>query len=270
VEFPAPASPAEAYFQHVLRGMLQKNPRARDVDMMSPMRHFALLAQLLRAGDRHRSVSTIDRATYRVHDCLVRFRAGDLAEAKVDAIVSSANDQLLMRSGVADALRRRGGNAIEDAALAIGRQPLGSCIATSAGTLDAKHVLHAVSAWKEASCVGRATQRALLLADELGHRSLAFAALGTGAAKVSMEACASAMMTALRDHLALGGTRLQEVEVVLYDRHSLDVYREVGEDALQGHLELQWHDIGRPASECATVAIDGGTWIDPGRGSGCR
>ena len=94
---------------------------------------------------------------------------------------------------------------------------LGSCVATSAGGLAAKHILHAVSAWKEASCVGRATQRALLVADELGVRSLAFSALGTGAARVSMHACASAMMTAVRHHLALGATRLREIEVVLVD-----------------------------------------------------
>ncbi|NUP09026.1 MAG: serine/threonine-protein kinase [Polyangiaceae bacterium] len=267
--FPQPATAAEAYFQHVLAGMLDKNRERRAQRVLEPMRHFALLAQMLRAGTQHGSIEAIDRATFRVHDCIVRFREGDLAKASADAIVSSANDVLTMRSGVGEALRKAGGDAIEAEAVACGKQPLGSCVATTAGSLSAKHVLHAVSAWKEASCVGRATQRALLLADELGHRTLSFAALGTGVTRVSTEACASAMMTAVRQHLELGATRLKEIEVVLWGKQSFDRYREVGEDALHGRLELGWHDIGLPAPG-REVRPDGGTWIDAQRVSGSR
>ncbi|MBK8940181.1 MAG: protein kinase [Polyangiaceae bacterium] len=267
--FPPPPTPAEAYFQHVLAGMMRKSPDARTHNILEPLRHFALLSQMLRVATRHGSIIALDRTTFRVHDCVVRFRAGDLAKWKADAIVSSANDLLGMRSGVADALRRAGGDVIEEEALSCGRQPLGSCVATTAGALEARHVLHAVSAWKEASCVGRATQRALLLADELGHRSLAFAALGTGAARISMEASASAMMTALRQHLELGATRIKEVDVLVWDARALELFREVGEDALHGNLELGWHDIGLPADQ-VEVRPESATWIDAGRGSGPR
>ena len=84
-------------------------------------------------------------------------------------------------------------------------------------------MLHAVSAWNETSCVGRAMQRALSVADQLGLRTLAFPALGTGAARVSIETCADAMMTALRWRLALGGSRLQKVTIVLGDEAKLAV-----------------------------------------------
>src|SRR5207237_10068042 len=131
----------------------------------------------------------------------VRLRVGDIAEAACDCIVSSANHEMHMRSGASEALRKKGGDIIEEEAMAAGDQPLGSCVATSAGALSAKHVLHAVSAGNEASCVGRATQRVFLIADELGHKSLAIPALGTGAAHVNMETCASAMLTALRLHV---------------------------------------------------------------------
>ena len=76
-----------------------------------------------------------------------------------------------------------------------------------ARSLKADHVLHAVSAWSGTSCVGRATERALSVADRLGLRTLAFPALGTGAAHVSLETCANAMVSALRWRLALGGSR---------------------------------------------------------------
>ena len=151
-----------------------------------------------------------------------------------------------------------------------GQQALGACIATGAGKLAAKHVLHAVSAWNEASCVGRAVHRALLLADELGHRSLAFPALGTGAARVSLETCANAMMSALSWHLALGGSRLEHVRVYLGDEEKLRIFRGVAEEALHDvDDERTAHvDLGLPVDE-GEVSADAVTYLDAIRaGSG--
>jgi serine/threonine-protein kinase len=131
-----------------------------------------------------------------------------------------------MRSGVSAALRMRGGKEIEDEARSGGKRALGECIATIGGTLKCKNVLHAVSAWKEASCIGRATQRALLLAEELGLRSLAIPALGTGRAQVARESSAYATASALYWHVLLGGSRLREVEFVLFEKETLEIYIE--------------------------------------------
>lgn len=247
--FPAVRSPAEAYFQDVLGSMLEKNIERRTNNILEYKRHFSAIARMLQPRDRPTQVVTVDRATFQVGDCAVHFRVGDLACAEADAIVSSANHHMKMRTGVGDALRRKGGDVIEQEATASGPQPLGTCLATSAGHLAARHVLHAVSAWNETSCVGRATQRALLLADELGHRHLALAALGTGAARVTMETSASAMMTALKLHIALGGTRLRRVEVVLWREKDLDVYRDVAEACLRGDDATSALDIGLPVED---------------------
>jgi len=150
---------------------------------------------------------------------------------------------------VSEALRLKGGDEIEEEAMKGGQQALGECIATKAGKLGAKHVLHSVSAWNEASCVGRAMQRALLLADELGVRTLAFPALGTGIARVTLETCANSMMTSLKWHLLLGGTRLRQVQVVLADEEKLAVYREVAEEALRDGDRRAAIDVGLPAEE---------------------
>lgn len=262
--FPRPESPAEAYFQHVVAGMLEKDPRARTEAALEPVDHFATLGQMLRTRARRGQVRSLGPTTLLVDECKVTLRVGDLAEAEADALVSSANDTLRMRSGVADALRRAGGDAIEDEVLALGHRPLGSCVATAAGALRARHVLHAVSAWNEASCVGRATQRALLLADELGHRHLAVAALGTGAARVSMEASASAMMTALRHHIALGASRLRQVDVVLWDEPSLRTFQRVAEEALRGRGEQLAPDVGREVTG-GVVRVDASTFFDTSR-----
>lgn len=246
--FPAPRTPAEAYFQKVLAAMLSRDLDDRPRNVVDPMRQFRTLVRMLESRRRGRAFA-IDRHAFRIDDCTVRLRVGDLADARCDAIVSSANHRMRMRAGGSEALRRKGGDAIEEAAMAMGEQALGSAVATTAGALAAKHVLHAVSAWNEASCVGRAMQRALLLADELGHRTLAAPALGTGAARVSFETCASAMLTALRLHVALGGTRLREVDVVLWDAPSLEIFREVADETLRGDGDT---DIGLPAEEVAT------------------
>ena len=184
---PKPHSPSEAFFQHLLLAMLTKDEACRTPDVLGPSRQFDSLAHTL-ADTAHRlPLVYIDRNTFRLGECTVSFGTGDLADAKADAIVSSANYLMKMRSGVSEALRKKGGDIIEEQAMKDGQQALGSCIATTAGALGAKNVLHAVSAWNEASCVGRSMQHALLLADEVGARSLAFPALGTGVARVTME-----------------------------------------------------------------------------------
>ncbi len=145
-----------------------------------------------------------------------------------------------------------------------GERPLGECVATSPGALQARYVLHAVSAWNETSCVGRATQRALSVADRLGCRSLAFPALGTGAARVSIEMCANSMMTALRWRLALGGSRLNRVDVVLGDEAKLEAFRDVAVDALRGSGETpQIIDLGLPDERAVGVVTeDAATCLD--------
>lgn len=183
-------------------------------------------------------------------------RLGDVAAAEVDGIVNSANDEMWMRSGVGAALRVRGGRDIEDEARSGGRRALGECVATGAGTLACKKVLHAVSAWKEASCIGRTSQRAFLLAEELGLRTLAIPALGTGKAQVTREASAYATASALYWHVLLGGSRLREVHFVLYEKETLETYIEELASVFLGDAE-QLDDASEPVrDEAFDATID--------------
>ena len=134
-----------------------------------------------------------------------------------------------MRHGVASALRERGGDEIEEEAMAGGQRPRGACVVTSAGRLRAAHVLHAVCAWEAASCVGRAMQSTLFAAERLGMTSLAVPALGTGAAGVTLEASAAAIAAAVRTHVLLAGSKLDRIAFVLYDTEKLRVFRDVFE-----------------------------------------
>ena len=71
--------------------------------------------------------------------------AGDLVEQDVDAIVNAANNDLLLGGGVAGAIRRRGGPAIQDECDAHGPVKVGEAAITGAGELPARHVIHAAS-----------------------------------------------------------------------------------------------------------------------------
>ncbi|HZF54575.1 MAG TPA: serine/threonine-protein kinase [Polyangiaceae bacterium] len=223
VKFPQATLAQEAYFQHVLARMLDRNPDRRFHSITLPMKLLGSLASALRPSLH---AVPIGRGAYQLGPVRVVCTMGDIAKAEVDGIVNSAHDEMQMRTGVGDALRKKGGQIIEDEAMAGGRRALGECIATSAGALASRYVLHAVSAWREVSCIARTVQRALLTAEELGLRSLAIPALGTGASRVVPEASAYAAASALHQHVLLGGSRLREVRFVLYDRETLDLFIE--------------------------------------------
>ncbi len=203
--------------------MLARNPEERFPTVKHARRQLAPLGYQLRPKPQGVPLA---HGEIQFGPLRVRCRLGDVATAETDGIVNSANDEMWMRSGIGAALRIRGGKEIEDEARQGGKRALGECVATGSGTLRCKKVLHAVSAWKEASCIARASQRALLLAEELGLRSLAFPALGTGAAKVARESSAYATATALYWHVLLGGSQLREVEFVLFERETFEIYIE--------------------------------------------
>lgn len=166
----------------------------------------------------------------------LRCRVGDVAQAEADGVVSSSNPEFQMNVGVGAALKAAGGEDIEREAQAGGQKPLGTCLSTTGGRLKVRRVLHAVSAWSEVSCVARATQRAFLLAEDEDLHTLAIPAIGTGAAKVSVEAAAASMAAALRLHLQLGGSRLKAIDFVLYDEDKKKTFLEVLESVFLGDV----------------------------------
>ena len=129
---------------------------------------------------------------------------GDIAALDVDAIANAANDRLWMGAGVAGALKRAGGDEIEREAVAKGPIPLGTAVATGGGRLKSKHVLHGAVMGQDlqtdADLVRRTTRSCLELADELGARSLALPAFGTGVGGFPLGECARIMVDEARGY----------------------------------------------------------------------
>ena len=154
---------------------------------------------------------------------------GDIAALEVDAVANAANDRLWMGAGVAGALKRAGGEEIEREAVAKGPIPLGSAVATGAGRLRARHVLHGAVMGQDlrtnADLVRGTTRNCFALADELGARSLALPAFGTGVGGFPLRECAEIMVDVARSYEA---SSLERVVFAVFGDEARDAF----EDAL--------------------------------------
>jgi O-acetyl-ADP-ribose deacetylase (regulator of RNase III) len=129
---------------------------------------------------------------------------GDITALEVDAIANAANNHLWMGAGVAGAIKRAGGEEIEHEAVQLGPIEVGDAVATSAGRLPARWVIHGAVMGQDlqtnADLVRRTTESCLQVADELGAESLAVPAFGTGVGGFPLEECAQIMVDAARSH----------------------------------------------------------------------
>jgi O-acetyl-ADP-ribose deacetylase (regulator of RNase III) len=157
-------------------------------------------------------------------------RQGDLTEMDVDAIVNAANNDLQLGGGVAGAIRRKGGEAIQRECDAIGSIPIGGAAITTGGNLRARFVIHAASMQLGGATTARAlrssTAHALRIAAERGLRSLAFPAVGTGIAGFPIPECARIMLREVVEHLKKP-TTLEMIYFVLFDAQALSEFEKV-------------------------------------------
>jgi len=161
----------------------------------------------------------------------IEVRLGDITDSTLDAVVNAANSELLGGGGVDGAIHRRGGPAI----LAECRQlranrlptglPAGQAVATGAGRLAARWVIHTVgpvySTVEDRSGVLASCYRASLqVADEVGAHSVAFPAVSTGVFGWPLESAARIAIEAVRS----SDTSVDLVCFVLFDQTALAAF----------------------------------------------
>jgi O-acetyl-ADP-ribose deacetylase len=129
---------------------------------------------------------------------------GDITRLDVDAIANAANNHLWMGAGVAGAIKRAGGEEIEREAVSKGPIEVGDAVATGAGRLSARWVIHGAVMGQDlrtdADLIRRTTARCLEVADELGVESIALPAFGTGVGGFSLNECARLMVEVAQAH----------------------------------------------------------------------
>ena len=129
----------------------------------------------------------------------------DVTKLEVDAIANAANTHLMHGGGVAGAIARAGGPAVQAESDEKAPIELGSAIETTAGDMPSRWVIHAATmvdpgGTSSAAVIAQATRSTLAVAERLGARSLALVAFGTGVGGFSLEEAARIMAGVARGH----------------------------------------------------------------------
>ena len=139
---------------------------------------------------------------YPVDGKTIRLFLGDIVTLEVDAIVNSANSDLWMGSGVAYAIAQAGGEIIETEARKHAPCPMGKVVVTTAGKLNAKHIIHAVIMEQDFltdnNAITVAVYSAIAQADKLRLKTIAFPAMGVGVGLISSDLIAKILIDAVR------------------------------------------------------------------------
>ena len=139
----------------------------------------------------------------------------DITTLDVDAIANAANTQLIHGGGVAGAIARAGGEAVQRESSERAPIGLGEAVETGAGDMPARWVIHAATMElggpTSADVIRAATASALALADELGARSLALVAFGTGVGGFPLDQAAEVEVEEVRRHLDAGSSGLERI-----------------------------------------------------------
>lgn len=169
-----------------------------------------------------------------INKVIVELVQGDITELATDAIVNAANESLQMGGGVAGAIRRRGGLAIQRECDDIGGTPVGTAVITTGGNLKARYVIHAVGPrWGEGDedeKLANAVRAALKITDNKGLRSIAVPAISTGIFGFPKERAAQIILTSAVDYLQKKDTTLRRVIFCLYDPTTLAIFQETLEE----------------------------------------
>ena len=156
---------------------------------------------------------------------------GDITEQDADAIVNAANSTLLGGGGVDGAIHRKGGPAILEECRALrageygGGLPTGQAVATTAGKLKARWVIHTVGpvyakSEDRSHLLASCHTESLRVADELGAETVAFPAISTGVYGYPVEEAAPVAVAAVR----AAGTKVGEVRFVLFDERTRSAF----------------------------------------------
>jgi len=154
---------------------------------------------------------------------------GDITQLKLDALVNAANNRLWMGGGVAGALKRAGGKEIEAEAVCKGPIPIGEAVVTGAGRLKARYIIHAAVMGQDLQTdeekIKQATKNSLLRAEEIGIKSVAFPALGTGVGGFPLDECARIMIGEVLKYSA-GKTGLEKVVFALFNEQDYQAFKQ--------------------------------------------
>jgi O-acetyl-ADP-ribose deacetylase (regulator of RNase III) len=155
-------------------------------------------------------------------------RQGDITTYDGCAIVNAANNQLILGAGVAGAIRRAGGPAIQEECDRHGPIKVGEAAITGAGTLGVRWVIHAAAMGDEPvseRSIRASTAASLRLAAQHAVRRIAFPILGSGIGGFDFRRAATVMLEAIR--ATPEAERLEEIVLYRFSASDVEVLRKL-------------------------------------------
>ncbi len=156
----------------------------------------------------------------KIKNIVIEIVRGDITKSEAEALVNAANNEMRMGSGVAGAIKAKGGVEIEKEALSKGPVETGGALATPAGRLAAKYIIHAAVMGADfktnENYIAAATANSLKLAEKLKVGSVCFPALGTGVGRFPLDECAEIMFNETVKFGKTGPKTLKRAEFALF------------------------------------------------------
>ncbi len=169
------------------------------------------------------------------NDRAITLLTGDITLQDTDAIVNAANAELAPGGGVCGAIHRAGGPAISEECKTIrakqGPLPTGQAVATTAGRMKARYVIHTVGpVWQgghqhEPELLASCYSESVRLADELRLASIAFPSISTGIFGYPVELASPVAVRAVSEALKTA-EHVNDVRFVLFDAGTMKAYED--------------------------------------------
>jgi len=163
----------------------------------------------------------------RVNQSVVRLMKGDITDMEIEAFVFYARHDLVVGTGFGTAISTRGGPTIQKELEELAPLQTGEAVVTAAGTLKAKHVVHAVGPrFQEEDTEGKLRTtilNSLKRAEEKGIKQIALPAMGAGFYGIPLDVCARVMVETIKGYLE-GETVIKEVILCMLDSREYEPF----------------------------------------------
>ena|SRR6056297_1779615 len=156
----------------------------------------------------------------KLQNIVIEIIKGDITNSGAEALVNAANNEMRMGAGVAGAIKAKGGIDIEKEAVSKGPVEIGGALATAAGRLPARYIIHAAVMGADFKTnekyIAAATAGSFRLVEKLKAGSICFPALGTGVGRFPLNECAEIMFNETVKFDKTGPKTLKRVEFALF------------------------------------------------------
>jgi len=156
---------------------------------------------------------------------------GDITERETDAIINTANNLLILGSGLSGAIKAKGGNTIAEECSKHGAVNIGDAAITTAGELKTKYIIHAALMEFDNPIqdenISLSLLNSLKVANKRSLKSLSIPDMSVGITRFPPEKCAYILFTVIKNFIEEENNSLELIEIVLWDIETLHIYRNI-------------------------------------------